>query len=213
MSTKPSYCLAKAGVLLVAIAGPARSGKSLLARGFEEHGFKLYSFAAPLKNMLAQLPYMEHIFNMTSAEKETGLNLYGGQSPRKMMQTLGTEWARNMIHPDIWVHLMAEKILRKVDMKVANRFVIDDLRFENEAKWVRDSGGLIVHISREGSGTAATHSSEAGVQKVAAEDWNINNNGGTEAQLMDRASLLVRGIQDRIACINTGLTLNPDPTG
>jgi hypothetical protein len=82
------------------------------------------------------------------------------------MQTLGTEWGRNTIHPDFWVIIAAQKIERLLGHSyrqgtIRLQAVIDDVRFGNEAEMIRAYGGTIVHIERPGLTAVEAHASEA----------------------------------------------------
>ena len=71
-------------------------------------------------------------------EKETPLDFLGGKTPRQAMQTLGTEWGRNLIYDGIWLHAW-ERAFNKCSTPV----VVDDLRFINEAEMIKRLGGKI----------------------------------------------------------------------
>jgi hypothetical protein len=57
--------------------------------------------------------------------------------------------------------------------------IIKDIRFENEADYIRSMGGQVWHIVREGAVAVNAHASEAGI-KIADEDVVIDNNGTLE---------------------------------
>lgn len=57
--------------------------------------------------------------------------------------------------------------------------IIKDIRFENEAHFIRTLNGEIWHIVRDNLESVKTHSSEAGI-KVKPEDTIIHNNGTLE---------------------------------
>lgn len=68
------------------------------------------------------------------------------RSPRQMMQWWGTEYRRRE-DPDYWVKSMKKKIdsyMRDGE----RRFVITDVRFANEAAFVRSIGGEIWQLAR-----------------------------------------------------------------
>jgi len=91
---------------------------------------------------------------------------------RWILQTLGTEWGRRYIREDIWVRL-AEQFIIKTFGEVS--VVIDDVRFENEADFVRSKGGLIIHLKRGDQDPDRWHASEEGI-KVHQTDAVILNN-------------------------------------
>ena len=113
---------------------------------------------------------MEHI-------KELPHERLCGHSPRYAMQTLGTEWGRNIIGPDFWTqHGLRQGLLAAYQKPGV---VFSDVRFENEAKAIRDAGGWIVHIRRPGVSINSGHSSEAGIN-VYGVDQCIVNDGSIE---------------------------------
>lgn len=51
-------------------------------------------------------------------------------SPRRVLQLLGDEWARQMIHPDVWT--MSVRSLLERRLAAGSRIVINDARFDND---------------------------------------------------------------------------------
>lgn len=122
-----------------------------------------------------------------------------GVSPRRLLQTLGTEWGRDTIRQDIWVTIARERARKTLD--AGRGVVFCDVRFDDEAKMIRDDlGGEVWKVIREPQlprtpiasldGEAATHSSEAGVSDELI-DATLMNVGGT--------MLLMRQIQGYLA--------------
>jgi len=84
-------------------------------------------------------------------------------TPRMILQLLGTEGGRMVIHPDVWVNaLFAEygtiygacdpyEVDAKVQMFLSlPKWIITDVRFpENEGKAVSSRGGLLIGIKRK----------------------------------------------------------------
>lgn len=162
---------------VIGITGPARSGKDTVANFIvAARGGYRYSFADPIREMLKPLgidmsdPYWQ-------ARKEDNIAALGA-SPRKLMQTLGTEWGRHLINDNLWVLLAHQRLLQ-----AGPGMVIADVRFENEARWVRAMGGRIIHIERPDAMKVREHASEAGVERDAADMQLFNT--GTLSQLQD----------------------------
>jgi hypothetical protein len=88
-----------------------------------------------------------------------------GKSPRQMLQTLGTEWGRGTVHPEIWIRIAMEHAGQH--LAVGRCVVITDVRFDNEAQAIIDAGGEVWSVTRPGwrclADEAAAHQSEAGV--------------------------------------------------
>lgn len=136
---------------LIALHGPAGSGKSHAASILvEEFGYTRMKFAGPLKAMMhtlltyAGVPERELTRYSEGDLKETPLDMLEGKTPRHVMVTLGTEWGRDLIGPDLWVNLAMQPIL---DHLAAGRsVVVDDCRFVNEAREIIKLGGHVAKI-------------------------------------------------------------------
>ena len=179
--------------LLIGLTGRARSGKTTAAE-YLAGTFMLehYAFADPLRDGLMA------IFNLDPSDfegdrKEQPL-AWLPHSPRQLMQSMGTEWARNTVHPDVWVKL-AEQNLDYIATALGAviGFVISDIRFENEADFVRRRGGTVIHISRQNAEPVNAHVSEAGV-KASDSDVYLRNDGSVEEFLrsLDETFRLLR---------------------
>jgi len=159
---------------IIGLTGPARSGKDTAAETLVNKGWRQYRFADPLKKSV------QAMFGLTERHtdgdlKESPIDWLDGVTPRQIMQTLGTEWGRDCIHPDLWLRV-ADRALERTADHGHPGIVISDVRFDNEAAFVRDRGGSVVHIRRESAGSVNAHSSESGVTFDAA-DYLIDNNG------------------------------------
>jgi len=167
---------------LVAFAGLARSGKSTAAMHLvDAHGWQRIRFAGPLKSMMAAL-------GLTNAEiegdrKELPCELLCGQTPRHAMQTIGTEWGRQLIGPDVWIRAWRAAFDRTLP---GSCIVVDDCRFPNEAEAVQAAGGIIVRVERHGD-TVADHVSEGCT--IPAE--HVIRNAGSTADLLAAVDRLV----------------------
>lgn len=159
---------------VLGFCGPAGSGKDTAANYLVEyHGFVRISFAQPIYDMLDAMGFPAPA---TREEKEA-INPRWGLSWRHAAQTLGTEWGRKL-DQDIWLRILVHRIK---DSK-HDKFVISDVRFENEAHTIRDNGGRILHLTGRAAdlGARANHASEALVKFKADEDWKIDNSQGIE---------------------------------
>lgn len=154
---------------VIGLTGKAGAGKDTVADYlFERHGFARYAMAGPLKRMLAAIG----VDCDTRETKELPHPLFG-VSPRRFAQTLGTEWGRQMIRDDIWL-LCAERAVSQTT-GWATGFVITDIRFDNEAKWLLSRGGLLWEIRRGEVPKVEAHASEAGLSVFPTRV--IENNG------------------------------------
>lgn len=139
-------------MILVGIAGPKRSGKNTLAAGLSRAlGVSEDSFAGPMRRFIAELTGLDA--QALDTRKEAPLDWLGGVTPRRMLQTVGTEWGRQMIHPEIWVRALLARLPKA-------GAIISDVRFPNEAQAILARGGVIFRLSRPGLAADDPHLSE-----------------------------------------------------
>ncbi|KWV70074.1 hypothetical protein PFLuk1_02630 [Pseudomonas fluorescens] len=179
--------------ILIGLTGRARSGKTTAAEHLARtYLLEQYAFADPLRDGLMA------IFNLDPTDfegdrKEQPLG-WLDCSPRQLMQSMGTEWARNTLHPDVWVKL-AEQNLEYMTKALGAvlGFVVSDVRFENEADLIRRRGGTVIHILRPNALTVNPHISEAGIAANSA-DLTLPNYGTVESFLrsLDEVFLMIR---------------------
>lgn len=182
--------------LLIGLHGLARTGKDTVARYLAAHYALLsYAFADPLKQSLA------HMFNLSGAQLEGAAKEqpieWLGKSPRQLMQLLGTEWGRHMVHPELWLLLAEQNIGNQLSIDQArySGVVVRDVRFENEANWLRQRGGSVVHILRPEAPSVASHSSEGGLV-IHDNDFVLRNEGSLH-ELYEQAAQLMLILQAR----------------
>ena len=157
---------------LIAITGLAGSGKSTIARVLTEHYYyQRVRFADPLKRMLSALG-LSHA-ELDGDLKETPSELLLGATPRHAMQTLGTEWGRNLIGQDIWTTTW--KGIVRTEVQRGYKVVCDDLRFLNEAVAVRALGGEIWSVRRPGVEMRFSHQSEAEMSRISFDKRFTND--------------------------------------
>jgi hypothetical protein len=167
---------------LIGLTGPARCGKTTAARIIKDQfGWFEFAFADTIRDMLSVgMQWDRRTFNGYDKEKVDEMHQV---SPRKAMQTLG-DWGR-AIHPDFWIRITADDILRhkaRFEAKWPRSWpgvVISDIRFENEAEFVRAAGGIVLHIHREKTAPVRSHISEQGIQ-LRSGDFSVPNNGTIE---------------------------------
>lgn len=160
---------------LIGIMGLARVGKdTATAHLCDTYGMESYAFADPIKSMLTGV--FGDLFR--DGDREAPID-WLGKSPRQLMQTLGTEWGREVVHPDLWV-LVADQMWKKYqEIGWGAGVVLSDVRFRNEAEWILAQGGLLISLSRDGVAAVATHVSEQNIPFDLA-NVSLENNGTVE---------------------------------
>lgn len=154
---------------IIGIAGQAHVGKDTAA----DYLIKIMpeyvklSFADPLKDML-RIGLDLNDSQLYGNDKDIVDHRYKC-TPRHIMQTLGTEWGRQLIHCNIWIKAMAARC--------KSATIISDVRFDNEAKFIRERG-VLLHIEGRG-GIDGVHSSELGIEfkngdLIVVNDGNLD---------------------------------------
>lgn len=95
-------------------------------------------------------------------------------TPRYLMQTIGTEWGRRLIHPDIWVNTTFNSYHRRCN------WIITDVRFYNEVKAIRDREGLLFKVINPKIESNDSHASENGLNGFNEYDEIIVNDGSLQ---------------------------------
>ena len=173
-----------AGHTLVGLCGAAGSGKSTAGDILvDRHGFTSWAFAEPLRDMLAAMfepAGIDHRWFTEPGLKEQPIPELGFTG-RLLMQTLGTEWGRKL-DPSLWVRLTS-RALGLHDLPdstpVHDRIVITDVRFPEEAEWIRRVGGHVVLVDRPQAVPVRQHESEAHYRRLE-HTAVIDNSGGLE---------------------------------
>jgi len=166
---------------LIGFTGDAGCGKDEAATIlFHKYRFKIEKFAKPIYEGLSAM------LNVPVSVIEEGKRK--GTCPpdleltyRELLQTLGTEWGRDVVDSEIWTKL-AKKRARNC-IRLANKSVVfTDVRFDNEAKMILMAGGTIIKIIRPGHEkiSKSYHVSESGVSKEFISDTIINDGSLTD---------------------------------
>lgn len=178
---------------IIGIHGKRGSGKDTIAnhiKTYHTRHFRSVAFADPIRAMLkAGLGLTDAHFEYPL--KDEVMPEYGIR-PRDLMQPLGTEFGREhlskipgwLLEDNLWVK-RAEPMVNLYKDSGFN-VLITDVRFENEAKWIREQGGEVWHITRPSLTTVDGHKSEAGVKFVKGVDKRIMNDQ-TLGWLLDTA--------------------------
>lgn len=195
----PEFLKQASPVVLVGIAGAAGAGKSTAANHLCRHyGFVQAAFAEPIKLMLEALfehcgVDYAHLYEPDLKERPLPAPLGAARAcanaqpmtARRLMQTLGTEWARVNLRADFWVDVMDAHLGMASGFPVHDRIVVDDVRMANEAGWIkRQPGGVLWRMAnsrpldrvRLAEG-ARNHASECGGVPANLVDHELVNDG------------------------------------
>ena len=124
-------------------------------------------------------------------------------TPRKLLQLLGTDCGREIIHPNIWVNaLFADYKSGYVEQGVGwveteddyPNWIITDVRFPNEAKAFKDRGCIVIRVNRmDVDKFTANFPQTLHPSETALDDYEfdrvIDNNGSME-ELIEKVNKL-----------------------
>jgi hypothetical protein len=153
----------------------------------EQSNWEIRKFAGKLKDIASHLTgidiedFEDQSFKKTNLGTEWWTTCDEGLQPmtvREFLQKLGTDALRNGLHPNVWVNaLMADYKHEKTcdcekecrcTFKLPN-WIITDTRFINEAKAIKDNGGIIIRVDRPGVKPINNHPSE-----IELDSWNFD---------------------------------------
>lgn len=136
--------------------------------------------------------YTDSLFNSADSEQnlysyskyhrqlKNDLNFYIIKlTPREILQLLGTEAGREIIHPNIWVNALFSKYTE------SSNWIITDVRFPNEIQAIKDRGGIVIRVERDdllrlGYLDKNAHTSETALDNYKDWDYTIKNNDTIE---------------------------------
>ena len=130
---------------LIGLTGYKGSGKDETAKAIigQMGPYKRIAFATPIREIC------KIVFGLTDEEmsdrvlKEKPLNRYPFESPRRIMQQIGTDMFRS-VWEDVWIEATKRIILQQKD----TYFCVTDMRFPNERHALTALGGITVRVNR-----------------------------------------------------------------
>lgn len=196
--------------MIYGITGLAGSGKDTVAEMLkdilEQNGTntKRYSLADPLKRGCAEL-FGIPLDDFYDRDKKEEVHPLWGKSPRELLIMVGTDHLRDHFDPDIWLKRATITVDQNKQEGVVT--IIPDVRFDNEAEFVMNEGGIMIQVMRDEElrdAPTIAHKSEAGVNMTSA--FVIDNNG-TITDLFNKVSILAN-IPDYVLIESTKLDKN-----
>lgn len=119
----------------------------------QDHGFIRESFAAPLKDAVANIfgwsrALLEGDTKESREWRERPDPFWSKQfgrdfTPREALQLMGTEAGREVFHPNLWI----ASLTKRVESYTTN-VVVTDVRFKNEIAAIQKIGGIIIRVVR-----------------------------------------------------------------
>jgi dephospho-CoA kinase len=177
--------------MIIGISGKAGSGKDTAAKmlevlyanpdiSYEDFANRRYKnfadiqvvhFADILKETVQALFGIGEWETNTQEGKKTTIS-WIGKTVRELLQGVG-QGLRDAIDPNLWVKALFANV------EGWSNYIIADVRYPNELEAIKERGGILLRIDRNGAG-AGNHSSETALDDYREWDFHIGNNGSME---------------------------------
>jgi hypothetical protein len=182
--------------LIVGLVARKGAGKDTFADAvtFDGTAFARFAFADPIK-AACRAVFLLSEDDLEDREKKEAVDERWGVSRRSMMQILGTECVRASFGEDHWIkHLQF-----RLDACTSDVAIVTDVRFENEARFLRDYTGsraVLIRIARPVSdGATDEHASESAIDAIAC-DMTIANDGTVQTLQNKAIATLTKLVAD-----------------
>jgi hypothetical protein len=179
-------------LVLLGLTGKAGSGKDtayLELKKLMPEATKV-GLADPLKDFAATILGLDR--SLIDQYKEEGAQICIYENPwscrgphtismRQLLQGIG-QGARDLWGPDFWLNLLTTRVSNHND----SLYVVTDVRYDNEARRVKELGGRMVRIERPDQSSSPSeeeqaHASEQGVSDNLVDSVIINVEGAEYA--------------------------------
>lgn len=162
--------------MIIGLSGYARSGKDTVANILvEEYGFTRIAFADKIRQLLLELdPPIADGHYLSELVLDYGWDIAKAQTKvRTLLQDTGIA-CRNVLGEDIWIHALWNDL-----QLYTKHYVISDVRFKNEAEFVKEAGGQLWRITRDSVDPINNHISESDLDTYEFTQ-TIENNGSLD---------------------------------
>lgn len=161
--------------------------QNLDTNGFSK--FKCVSFADTLKKMASILTGFPDVSMWESAKVKDLYNPTFGVTNREILQILGQS-LRDNLSPDVWVNALF------VTYSSNENWIVTDVRMPNEAKAIKDRGGIIIRVNRN-TEYNDNHISETALDNYKDFDFVIDNNEGLE-ELVKKVLCIWKSVTEKV---------------
>lgn len=151
---------------IIGLSGYARSGKDTVGNFLIKKGYARATFGDYIRKAL----YALNPYSTDGIRVKEIIDRYGWEECKKidpeirvLLQRMGSDVGRSLIDKDIWVDLVLKNI------PDGSKIVFTDCRFPNEAAAIKNFGGEVWRVSRDGFEPANKHISD-----IILDDWDFD---------------------------------------
>lgn len=197
-------------IKIVGLVGEPETGKDTIADfAIEDFGARRIAFADPIRECALAIdpivaiqgtadPSQIVVMRVSDVVSSVGWR-EAKQMPevRRLLQRIGTEMGREIIHDDLWINLGFRRMLSYYNGsgQELDKFIFTDVRFPNEADKLREmaesmNGSFtLIRIARPGFGVVNNHASENSYDEIGTH--TVLNNDGDLSDLRANASIVL----------------------
>lgn len=184
--------------MIIGLAGYAGVGKDTVGDILiTEYNYRRVAFADKIKSILYDInPFIDNI-PLRDMVNENGWSIAkANPEVRRLLQETGIA-GRNFLGEDIWIwEALGEVVYMESNKnsdggvtKVSEKIVVTDVRFENEARFIRDFGGQVWQVVKEGVKPINDHISE--VDLIGYDFDKVITNNGSKEDLIEQIKALL----------------------
>lgn len=185
--------------MIIGLGFQAYAGKDTVADQLvTSYGFRKVAFATAIKKSA------EVIFGLTKdqlyGDKKDVVDDFWDDTPRNILQYMGTECMRHGYRDDVWIKALFRYIddEEKLSNGILHNWVISDVRFPDEADAIKEHGGILIRVDRPESSrrqiATKNHASETSLTNY--NRWNhVLVNDGSISDLMTKVHDLMESLR------------------
>ena len=164
---------------IIGLLGKMGSGKTTVANILiNNHSFTEYAFAKPIKDIGLIFGFSQEQLYGTQAQK-LEIHPYWGISGRLFMQKIGDIFRNNLKEtiPEMKIQYTPFLEIFKLNFKENCNYVISDVRFKDEAEFIKSLGGILIKIERNNLSQTehSSHISETEMESIIFDNKIENN--------------------------------------
>jgi hypothetical protein len=154
-------------VSIIGLGHKKGSGKDatadILEQNAKQNGLHVVrmAFAYMLKAVVGILFGLESE-QLTTQEGKATVDEFWNVTPRQMLQWVGTDCFRNVLHPKIWITVLLRRLVAALEPGQDTLVLVTDVRFPDEADAIRKWGGVVWRIDRPSVLEAEAEAKKAG---------------------------------------------------
>lgn len=169
----------------VGVTGKKFNGKDTISNYLcDKYGYNRIAYADPLKEVCRIIFQFDN--EQLYGNKKEQMDEKWKITPRHIYQYIGTELFRKQMYkiiPEIknnfWVKCLNETIKKELKKNPHKKFVVSDIRFQNEIDILKNEfiDCKIIRVKRSSVKYIDNHESELLIDNLGSVDFEINNDG------------------------------------